>query len=130
MADKKKRLVPLEEDEQRLLFDWATVSIGAHPELALLFAIPNGGYRSKATAARMKATGEKAGVPDMFLPVPRCGSHGLWIELKRRYKDLTHISSNQKLWVESLRQQGYMVYVCYGWEEARHTILDYLRGVL
>lgn len=62
---------PCEEIEQTCLFRWAALESGAHPELALLHAIPNGGKWSKSEAARMKAAGVKPGVPDMFLPVAR-----------------------------------------------------------
>lgn len=33
----------------------------------LLFAVPNGGFRNKAEAAKMTATGTKAGAPDLVL---------------------------------------------------------------
>ena len=32
----------------------------------LLFAIPNGGYRTKTTAKYMRAEGQLAGLPDLF----------------------------------------------------------------
>lgn len=41
---------------------------GAWP---LLFAIPDGGRRDAVTGAHLKAEGVRAGVPDMFLAVPR-----------------------------------------------------------
>ncbi len=87
---------PCEEIEQTCLFRWAALESGAHPELALLHAIPNGGKRSKSEAARMKAAGVKPGVPDMFLPVAREGCHGLYIELKRR--DGGRVSTEQTAW--------------------------------
>ena len=36
----------------------------------LLFAVPNGGARSKATAGKLKAEGVVAGVADLILLVP------------------------------------------------------------
>lgn len=117
---------PEEEVEQTCLFRWAAYSLGAHPELKLLHAIPNGGKRSKSEAARMKAAGVKAGVPDMFLPVARGGSHGLYIELKRIKGG--RVSAEQLAWMEELTREGYTCAACHGWEEARKTILDYLKG--
>jgi hypothetical protein len=46
----------------------------------LWFAIPNGGYRSPRTAARLKATGTRAGVPDMAFVI---GGRTHFLELKR-----------------------------------------------
>lgn len=117
---------PEEEVEQTCLFRWAAYSLGAHPELRLLHAIPNGGKRSKSEAARMKAAGVKAGVPDMFLPVARGGSHGLYIELKRIKGG--RVSAEQLAWMEELTREGYTCAVCHGWEEARKVIQTYLRG--
>ena len=71
-----------EHDEQSAIFEWAALMQGAYPELGLLFAIPNGGKRDKATAGKLKAEGVKAGVPDMCLPVSNGKYHGLFIELK------------------------------------------------
>lgn len=117
---------PEEEVEQTCLFRWAAYSLGAHPELRLLHAIPNGGKRSKSEAARMKAAGVKAGVPDMFLPVARGGSHGLYIELKRIKGG--RVSAEQLAWMEELTREGYTCAVCHGWEEARKVIQTYLKG--
>ena len=35
--------VPLEDAEQRVIFQWAAMETAACPELGLLYAIPNGG---------------------------------------------------------------------------------------
>ena len=117
---------PCEEIEQTCLFRWAALESGAHPELALLHAIPNGGKRSKSEAARMKAAGVKPGVPDMFLPVAREGCHGLYIELKRR--DGGRVSTEQTAWMEALARQGYKTALCHGWDAAREEIQRYLGG--
>lgn len=72
----------IEDNEQMILIRWAQFESGRHPELSLLFHVPNGGKRSKVEAARFKAMGVQAGVPDLFLPVPRGAYHGLFIEMK------------------------------------------------
>ena len=97
-----------------------------HPELALLYAIPNGGKRSIKTARMLKATGVKAGVPDMCLPVPRYPYHGLYIELKRRKGG--RVSEKQSEWLHDLRKEGYKTCVCYGSDEAIQVIEEYLKG--
>jgi len=116
-----------EHTEQCALFRWAEYQSHSYamPELALMFAIPNGGLRSKATAAKLKAEGVKAGVPDLCLPVARGEYHGLWIELKAGRNKPTPA---QGAWHGHLSAQGYRVAVCYSWEAARDVIEEYLRG--
>jgi hypothetical protein len=121
---KDKRLLPKEGEEQARLFSWCKMQSGLHPELGLLFHIPNGGSRNKAEAGRFKAEGVKAGVPDLLLPVPRGGYHGLFIELKRL--DGGRLRTEQKAWLDKLREQGYATVVCCGWEEASEALLAYL----
>lgn len=117
-------IIPTEDSEQAALFEWAQYAAGKHPELALMFAIPNGSFRHIKTAVALKRTGVKAGVPDICLPAARGGYHALYIELKRR-KGGT-VSANQKIWMNALKKQGYACHVCKGWEEARDTIINYL----
>lgn len=97
------------------------------PELALLFHIPNGGKRDARTAAILKRSGVKKGVPDLCLPVPRNGYHGLWIELKVGANKPTF---DQKRWLNELNRQGYLAKVCVGYSEAIQLITDYLKGAM
>lgn len=115
---------PLEEVEQIQLFRWTENWASTTPELLLLHAIPNGGLRSKSEAARMKAAGVKAGVPDLFLPVAKNGCHGLYIELKRQKGG--RVSPDQVAWMETLQKQGYCCALARGWEMAAEVICDYL----
>lgn len=117
--------VPLEDAEQRIIFQWAAMETAARPELGMLYAIPNGGKRAIKTAIALKAQGVKAGVPDMCLPVARGAYHGLYIELKRQRGGT--VSDNQKEWITALTEQGYKAEVCRGAEEAIGTIKEYLK---
>ena len=112
-----------EHDEQVALFQWAERNQDLIPELELLYANPLGGKRPRRTAARMKAEGAKAGVPDLTLPVARNGYHGLYIEMKVGRNKPT---KKQAWWLASLAGQGYAVLTCYGFEQARDAILAYL----
>lgn len=95
-----------------------------YPTLAgLLYAIPNGGHRNKATAAKMKAEGVRRGVPDLHLPVARGGWHGLYVELKVLPNQPT---SEQKSWMERLTKQGYYCQVAYTEEQATELFRNYL----
>lgn len=114
-----------EAAHQTALFCWAALpeTVARFPQVKWMFHIPNGGLRDKITAGNMKAQGIKAGVPDICLPVPRRTFHGLWIELK--VKDNTP-SEKQIEWHEALRGFGFVVSICYSWEEARQHIIWYL----
>ena len=114
-----------EHKEQVALFRWAEFAAARRPELRLLHAIPNGGHRHKAVAARMKAEGVRRGVPDVFLPIPRGAFAGLYIEMKTRRG---RVSDEQRRWIEALRAQGYRAEVCRDWNAARQLIEEYLGG--
>ena len=118
--------VPLEHDEQAVLFRWAEANEGAHPELAMLHATPNGGYRPVHTAVMLKAEGVKAGYPDISLDVPRGRFHGLRIELKRA-GGVGRVSAEQQEWIDRLRYYGYCAVVCYGAADAQQCIMAYLQ---
>lgn len=116
--------VPTESAEQQWLFKWAAYESGAHPELELMYHIPNEGQRSRATGGRMRAEGLKKGVPDICLPVSRMGFHGLYIELKRtKYGRATE---EQRAWLKKLTAEGYLACICHGWQAAARVITDYL----
>lgn len=139
-----------EHAHQRALFAWAALNVGNDPRLALMFAIPNGGARDKITAGKLKAEGVKAGVPDIFLPVPGVRwvppdigvpiYHGLFIELKKPAVKLKRgpngpgpwdhggVSDEQKAHLDALTAQGYKCVVCYSWYEAANQIKLYLTG--
>lgn len=115
---------PTESQEAKALVQAVRLHEAAHPELRLLFAVPNGGDRHKATAGRLRAEGVKPGVPDYILPVARGGNHGLAIELKRLQGG--QVSGEQAQWIEALRQQGWRAEVCKGWQHALAVLADYL----
>ena len=118
------RWIPTEAQEQEILFRWAKLSTRKYPQLALMYAIPNGGWRHKLTAVKMKREGVKPGVPDICLPVARAGFNSLYIELKR--KTGGKLSTEQKTFLSGLNDNGNLAVVCKGWEEARVLIEAYL----
>ena len=122
-----------EHAEQVALFDWAKQMEMYVPELALLFAIPNGaklpwrkdkrGKRYSPEAKHLIAEGLKAGVLDVCLPIPRNGYHGMWIEMKIGNNKP---SDKQRAWIVALLEQGYRVDVHYSADDAIRAICDYL----
>jgi hypothetical protein len=110
-----------EAEEQVALFQWAAY----YPELKFMFAVPNGGSRNAIEAHNLKLQGVKSGVPDICLPLPKGKYHGLYIELK---VEKNKTSKNQDEWLKYLENTGYKTALCYGFEEARKTILKYLKS--
>ena len=104
-----------------------------HPELqGLLFAVPNGGARSKATAGKLKAEGVVPGVADLILLVPRVHFdehnaiscyYALCIEMKT---EKGRQSPEQKAWQKKVEAYGYKYVVCRSLEEFINTIENYL----
>jgi hypothetical protein len=114
-------LCPTEDAEQRHLVN---LLARVRPDV-LFFSVPNGGWRNKVTAAKLKATGVRPGVPDLVIPEPRRGYHGLFIELKRSKGG--QVSQYQKQWLASLRAKGYKAEVCAGADAAWDVITEYLK---
>jgi hypothetical protein len=96
-----------------------------YPRLVIM-AIPNGGYRTATTARLMKAEGQLAGVPDLFVPVPAGEYHGLWIEMKNGKAG--RLSPAQKTMHEYLRAQGYAVEVVRDGVHFRSVVTNYIQG--
>lgn len=118
-----------EHAQQVALFMWAGMLATQWPALELLYAIPNGGLRNKATAAMLKAEGVKSGFPDVGLPVPRHGYAGCFIEMKKPKGKTAagSLSPDQRdFWHPRLTQEGYYVTVCYSYEDARKCLCWYL----
>jgi hypothetical protein len=109
------------------LFKWAKLAAAHHPELALLFAIPNGGARDPITGAMLKAEGVKRGVPDLFLPAAAGPFHGLFLEMKTASGRL---SPDQQQWQHGLIEQGYACVTAHSLEQAIDTLTRYLTGRL
>ena len=114
-----------EHEHQAALFEWAAMAAQKHPELRLMYAIPNGGARTARTGAMLKREGVKAGVPDICLPVAKRGFSALYIELKAPGGRLSDV---QRQWQAMLTAHGNAAHVCVGWHEARECILFYLTG--
>lgn len=115
-----------EESEQIALFEWASW----YPFIIKkLIAIPNGGYRNKREAARLKAAGVKAGVSDIFFAQPVLSYSGLWIELKAPKPHDAKITAEQRIWLERMVKAGYVAGIAYGWVQASQYIDDYLAPV-
>ena len=103
--------IPTEHEEQReLVRTFRTAYPGTR-----IFAIPNGGHRTKLVAAKLKVEGVSAGVPDLFIPAFK-----LWVEMKRQKGGA--LSAAQKDWIEYLTICGYRCIVAKGADDAMTQI--------
>ncbi|CAB5585206.1 VRR-NUC domain [Pseudomonas putida] len=91
----------------------------------LLYHVPNGGHRLKEVAAKLKAQGVKAGIPDLVLTMARGGYFGLYIEFKATV-DPAPVSSSQQACIRRLNEQGYLAVVCRGHFDAMECLRAYL----
>lgn len=114
-----------EDQEQETVIQWTEAVRRRYPGVDRIYHIPNGGKRNAAEAAHLKRLGVKAGVPDLFLPVPLHGYHGLYIEMKA---DKGRVSEKQSEWLGWLTNQGYCTAVCYGADQAICVIKNYYGG--
>ena len=127
-----------EHGEQSALFLWAHLNKTKYPVLEWMHAIPNGGSRGDTAKSRMirgaqmKAEGVKQGVADVFLPFPIAGWHGLYIEMKKPSQRPVKATSKGGLSDDQVLFKGHCILfnygwiVCYSWEDAARTIVQYL----
>lgn len=111
-----------EHDEAVMFWRMVTVHESGYPDLRMLFAVPNGGARSKATGGKLKAEGVRPGVSDYIALVPRNGFHGLVLELKTA-KGV--VSKEQNAFIAAARIAGYRVEIARGWAEAWEVVCSY-----
>lgn len=108
-----------EHTEQVALFNMLLY----HPDLWVVFAVPNGGLRNKRTAINLKHEGVKAGIWDIFVPIPANGYHGMYVEMKFGKNKLT---AEQMQFGKAMIEYGYRCKVAYSAEEAYTEIMEYL----
>jgi hypothetical protein len=114
--------IPTEHEEQVRVINWCDTF--ADRRASLIYSHLNGLRAPLGAVVKAKASGGRKGLPDLFLPVPSQGYHGLYIEMKRL--KLSKVSTEQTEWIERLRSMGYRVEVCKGHETAIDTIKEYL----
>ena len=115
-----------EHTEQVAVIQWFRLQ---HPKL-IMFSIPNGAHLAGDARLRaikmnnLKASGLVPGVSDLFLMCPKSGWHGLFIEMKIKGGK---VSDSQKEFMGLATLMGYQAVVCYGFDEAKDAITEYLK---
>ena len=125
-----KTSVATEHSEQCALVALCRLHEGRHPALKNLVAIPNGGHRHKAVAAKLASEGVGAGFPDLFIAHPGSSDGvscpGIFIEMKRVGYVPSDVKPAQREWGARLVSSGYAWRVCGGWEEAWAVVSSFL----
>jgi hypothetical protein len=123
-------LIPTEAQEQSAVIDWWSRYAPAHGlDERLLIASANGAVLAgdakhrAIQMARLKRSGLRVGIPDLFLAVQNDLFAGLWIELKRIGGKAT---PEQVEMADTLRRQGYCAILAEGASEAIRAITAYL----
>ena len=116
----KAREIPTEAQEQIAVVEYCEA------RNIPVFHIPNGGQRGKVCAANLKRQGVRAGVPDLCIPLACKGSHGLYIEMKRRKG--YQIRPAQARWLNRLNKAGYLARMCAGSDSAIELVRQYVAG--
>ena len=123
-----------EANEQKLFIKWLRLQ---HPNLIVIVSI--GGIKlTLPQVMNQKALGLTKGIPDIFIAEPNGKYCGLFIELK---KSGTKLKTKKGTWInehieiqaemiEKLKARGYYATFCIGFEEAKQTIDNYLKGDL
>lgn len=90
------------------------------------FAIPNGGFRDRATAGKLKAEGVKSGVADVQCAMPSQIAHGLFVEMKRKTEG--YLRPAQREFIDESIRLGYVAVCCRGADEAFTAWKAYVEG--
>ena len=114
----------LESAHQAQVVEWSrwAYKTGKYPMLNMLHCSLNGVKLSGTQAKIAKGQGMLSGIPDLFLPVPKNGYHGLFIEMKSEKGRLT---DNQHWFLTNADSLGYKTAVCYSAKEAISAIEAY-----
>lgn len=118
-----------EHAHQVALMQWIALNKKYMPDMDKIFAVPNGGERNPVVAARLKAEGVRAGVPDLVLPVAVAPFHGLYIEMKKpatAKSKAGRATDDQLKRIAELQGDGYAACVCEGYKQAANALVLYV----
>lgn len=120
-----RRARPRHEEStlQRQCVAWFRMQYPEHAKM--LFAVPNGGGRSRIEGAVMKGEGVTAGVSDLVFLEARGGYGSLCIEMKTRERSSKQRPS-QKAWQEAAERAGNRYVVVRSFEAFRAQVSEYM----
>jgi len=119
---------PSEYEEQVHFFALVDLLAKRHPssadDLLDVFSTSSGGKRDRATAGKLREAGQRAGIPDIEVFVPKHGCHGLVIELKPLGSGKASRAQRDRL--DRLCARGYSAHLIHGWLAAGKVLCTYL----
>lgn len=96
------------------------------PDDVVWYSVPNGGHRSASQGARLKATGVRAGVPDLAFVLPN--GRAAFIELKCEKDHLgrrTYLSPEQKEFCGQIMKAGGLCALCRSVDEVESILIGW-----
>ncbi len=115
-------MIQPESSIQQACFSWIAFKAAKDWRYKLIYAIPNGGYRHKLVAAKLKREGVKAGVWDIAIDVPSRGFHGARVEIKTSKGKLTKEQEDMRL---LYLQAGYLPVIIRSTDQFINFIQEY-----
>jgi hypothetical protein len=112
-----------EHQIQTAIIRWARLNENRIPALRWLYAVPSGGHRHVAVAVKLKAEGVRRGIPDLFLPYPANGLHGLYVEVKT---DKGRLTPEQAEFMAYAIERGYGYKVVRSCQEFGDAVCGYV----
>lgn len=116
-----------EYQEQANVIEWARMQESFRPALKVLNGSLSGVRLTTGQSVKAKRSGMKKGYPDLSLPVPRRGFHGLYLEVKRTGGVPSDVKDEQMAWMNILNSLGYHACLAFGFDEAVFLIDWYLQ---
>ncbi len=117
-----KRRSGSEHQEQAAFFSFVWLHSGRYPLLEWIHSIPNWTPK-ESDRLYLSAEGMTAGILDVFIPIPRAGFAGFYIEFKAGRNEPT---DDQRAFALFAIDQGYRVDIHRDWLEAARALFDYL----
>lgn len=119
----RKTLKSSEDDELIAFFKYIEWQSNKDLRLSYIYHIANERRSSWAAGKRLKKNGVKAGVPDVFVPIPTKKHPGLYMEFKVDHNKPT---DRQEYFLTGLASLGYVTKVVYSATEAIDVLNRYL----
>lgn len=110
-----------ETEIQRQIIEWCNHI----PELRnMVIHIPNEGKRTISMGRKLRQIGLRPGVADLFIPIPRHGYNGVWVEIKSKHGVLRE---NQREFLSDMEKQGYLTFISRSLEDFMQKINAYMK---